>query len=725
MRIERRAAAKEAVMAEYQRFIAYLYEYGQDGIKHSAGHLRVELRQGNCRMTVKVRAKKTEGSCKLYLYIRKPGTFTGFPIGETEIVHGEAEFCFEADASNLDGQGNSFEPVCGILLFGNTTGYLAADWNNQEVTPKEANQVRTAEGKSQSSAEIPNRKLEEKKPSRSDTMAEGLRDVTETKKTWEIESKNQTEGNQTDDIKTKEICSDNYKDNQGSARSEQLSIEKPDSDVKMEALSVNNNTPDKKNTNSKKQMGKEDIVILKEISANSSFSEKSDQLTETDKSETDASETDKFKTQKSEANESGAEKSETRNFLSENKSEHPTEGTDSMIAVSKEDSLDENLQQPLEYNNVKPSPVPEVSDGKIDLEKKQQTVEKEENSSKEPVPDFWSAAKDIVKNLLNAEQEQDPFDQITAVLHSRRRGGQPENNAMSPASAGLSAPDKKTSAQAPTHDQETSGAEVCKESSVLQKKKESDTFTEMGEKKDSSLPAAYNNSGQKQMQTVQSETGILKSSGFFHTEKGSNNAVTSEEAKGKNVPPAFEKSGNLPAGQSPTKLQKEAERQVISSQQMAEKETAAANAGTAIKGANMASLNAAAQAYCGNRRLPWQDAPEARELLDTCMKMYPFQDGELAECVRVEPKDIGRLPMEYWNLGNNSFLLHGYCSYKYLLFAKRMNRIRCEYLLMVPGIYQQREKMMARMFGFEQFKCARRREQRQGEFGYWYMTLIF
>lgn len=702
MRIERRAAAKEAVMAEYQRFIAYLYEYGQDGMKHSAGHLRVELRQGNCRMTVKIRAKKTEGSCKLYLYIRKPGTFTGFPIGETEIVHGEAEFCFEADASNLDGQGNSFEPVCGILLFGNTTGYLAADWNNQEVTPKEANQVRTAEGKSQSSAEIPNRKLEEKKPSRSDTMTEGLRDVTETKKTWEIESKNQTEGNQTNNIKTKEICSDNYKDNPGSARSEQLSIEKSDSDVKMEALSVNNNTPDKKNTNSKEQIGKDDIVILKEISANSNFSEKSDQLTETDKSETDESETDKSET---------------------DESERPTEGTDSMIAVSKEDSLDENLQQPLEYHNVKPSPGPEVSDGKIDLEKKQQTTEQEESGSKEPVPDFWSAAKDIVKNLLNAEQEQDPLDQIAAVLHSRRRREQPGNNGMSPASAELSEFDKKPSA----HAQETSDAKRNvqeeqsgnngKEPSALQAKKERDAFPEMDEKKDSSLPASYHNSGQKQMQAVQSETGILKSAGGFHTENRSNTntTITPEKAKGKNVSPVFKNSESLPMGQS----------QTVSSQQMAEKETAAANAGAVIKGANMASLNAAAQAYCGNRRLPWQDAPEARELLDTCMKMYPFQDGELAECVRVEPKDIGRLPMEYWNLGNNSFLLHGYCSYKYLLFAKRMNRIRCEYLLMIPGIYQQREKMMARMFGFEQFKCARRREQRQGEFGYWYMTLIF
>lgn len=125
------------------------------------------------------------------------------------------------------------------------------------------------------------------------------------------------------------------------------------------------------------------------------------------------------------------------------------------------------------------------------------------------------------------------------------------------------------------------------------------------------------------------------------------------------------------------------------------------------------------------KKMPWQDAKEAREILDNNERMHPFQDGEIAECVKIEPKDIGKLPVEFWVLGNNSFLLHSYCNYKYLLFAKRMNRIKCEYLLMVPGVYQHREKVMAKMFGFEHFKCVRCREQRVGEFGYWYMSISF
>ena len=122
---------------------------------------------------------------------------------------------------------------------------------------------------------------------------------------------------------------------------------------------------------------------------------------------------------------------------------------------------------------------------------------------------------------------------------------------------------------------------------------------------------------------------------------------------------------------------------------------------------------------------PWRDCPEAKRILNGFPRVYPFEDGEIAECVKIEPKDIGLLPMQHWNTGNNSFLLHGYNNYHHLLFAKKQTRAGCLYLLMVPGVYNAREKYMARLFGFEYFKCAKRRNLREGEFGYWYLTIQF
>lgn len=125
------------------------------------------------------------------------------------------------------------------------------------------------------------------------------------------------------------------------------------------------------------------------------------------------------------------------------------------------------------------------------------------------------------------------------------------------------------------------------------------------------------------------------------------------------------------------------------------------------------------------RMFPWMDVPQARNILDSHPHMYPFEDGEIAECVRIEPNDIGMFPMETWGLGNNSFIRHAYFNYRHLLFAKKQVRDGCLYLLMVPGVYNPREKHMARMFGFDYFKCVNRKKLRVGEFGYWYLPINF
>ncbi len=121
----------------------------------------------------------------------------------------------------------------------------------------------------------------------------------------------------------------------------------------------------------------------------------------------------------------------------------------------------------------------------------------------------------------------------------------------------------------------------------------------------------------------------------------------------------------------------------------------------------------------------WCDHPSARSVMDRFPHMYPFDDGEITECVRIEPKDLGLLPIDAWVLGNNSFLLHSFCTYRHLLFAKKISREGIYYMVMVPGAYNAREKHMAGMFGFKDFKCSRRRKLRDGDFGYWYIYIDY
>lgn len=119
------------------------------------------------------------------------------------------------------------------------------------------------------------------------------------------------------------------------------------------------------------------------------------------------------------------------------------------------------------------------------------------------------------------------------------------------------------------------------------------------------------------------------------------------------------------------------------------------------------------------------DNPMVARIFSSFPRIYPFEDNEIKRCVKVEPKDIGVLPSDTWILSNNSFLLHGYYCYHHLIFAEICDRYGSRYILGVPGIYHNRERFMARMFGFECFKSIRRRELKQGDFGYWYLEVAF
>ena len=122
----------------------------------------------------------------------------------------------------------------------------------------------------------------------------------------------------------------------------------------------------------------------------------------------------------------------------------------------------------------------------------------------------------------------------------------------------------------------------------------------------------------------------------------------------------------------------------------------------------------------GNRE---SEHPLANRIFDNYPRIYPFEDNEIILCVKIEPKDIGFLPMDAWVLSNNSFLLHGYYCYHHLIFAKIKDRLGSRYILGVPGIFHNKEKFMAKMFGFDDFKSVRKRELKQGDFGYWYLTV--
>ena len=129
-----------------------------------------------------------------------------------------------------------------------------------------------------------------------------------------------------------------------------------------------------------------------------------------------------------------------------------------------------------------------------------------------------------------------------------------------------------------------------------------------------------------------------------------------------------------------------------------------------------------------SKEFPKEDPAES--LWDRLRVTYPkvtaFECADGCEILVIKPQDIGLLPRENWVYGNNSFLLHGYYNYRYLILA-RLGKPgeRGRYILGVPGHYGNNEKYMAAMFGFDRFVRSTRQPPRDSRFGYWYTDLNF
>lgn len=129
-----------------------------------------------------------------------------------------------------------------------------------------------------------------------------------------------------------------------------------------------------------------------------------------------------------------------------------------------------------------------------------------------------------------------------------------------------------------------------------------------------------------------------------------------------------------------------------------------------------------------SKESPKEDPAET--LWDRLRVTYPkvtaFECADGCEILVIKPQDIGLLPRENWVYGNNSFLLHGYYNYRYLILARLgKSGERGRYILGVPGHYGNNEKYMAAMFGFDRFVRSTRQPPRDSRFGYWYTDLNF
>lgn len=104
----------------------------------------------------------------------------------------------------------------------------------------------------------------------------------------------------------------------------------------------------------------------------------------------------------------------------------------------------------------------------------------------------------------------------------------------------------------------------------------------------------------------------------------------------------------------------------------------------------------------------------------TSAEFSPFSDGELISAWKIHLDDLKHFPRYYCALRNNRFLQYGHYNFGYLLLGQRNNG---QYILGVPGVYNQQERFMANMFGFPYFKESSYIEIPKMRGGYWYRLI--
>lgn len=100
--------------------------------------------------------------------------------------------------------------------------------------------------------------------------------------------------------------------------------------------------------------------------------------------------------------------------------------------------------------------------------------------------------------------------------------------------------------------------------------------------------------------------------------------------------------------------------------------------------------------------------------------IHPFRDAR--EFLSVGPEDFVVLRERCYQMTHNSFLLHGYYNYRHLLLLRQEAAGQAKYYIGVPGNFYEREKQVARMFGFESFEGAREPAW-EGDFGYYLISV--
>lgn len=101
-----------------------------------------------------------------------------------------------------------------------------------------------------------------------------------------------------------------------------------------------------------------------------------------------------------------------------------------------------------------------------------------------------------------------------------------------------------------------------------------------------------------------------------------------------------------------------------------------------------------------------------------------FNDDEFADCMEITPQQLQEMTGLENPVAGNSFLLHAYFKYHHILLARPTDPKKESMVFIgAPGVYSNRERYLASLFGLRNFKKSCRSDYDNPNFGYWYAEI--
>lgn len=126
-------------LAGYRRFVAYVYEYPDEKKGDGKGFIKVEVRDGRCRMNYRISGIRGRESvpCKIYGFVRRENDCEGVLLGECDLAGDVVQFQQEMPETQLGGSPYSLGDLGGVIMLTDNGLMYGTGWDEKPVRLRE------------------------------------------------------------------------------------------------------------------------------------------------------------------------------------------------------------------------------------------------------------------------------------------------------------------------------------------------------------------------------------------------------------------------------------------------------------------------------------------------------------------------------------------------------------------------------------------------------------